>query len=242
MLEGYSSLYLVRYSGYAASRNYGEQVTPTSTPQHHGPHTSAEDAPAACKHQRKQPPNMWTTMLVWTIAVVLLPAPRAVSLIFYSFLSSSSISQFTIDSVTWNLERKKFWKYSLKREEVYLGAKCEIGQNLNTAISFSFSHCSRKMVGGFVEIFLFIFRGVRRLLYNALQNSFLNARRSVLQPSPSEISRTSTFRPRNCSFRTILETAILQCNCCMSHICHIYVTKSNNSSPKFGWRKMIKIH
>lgn len=236
MLEGYSSLYLVRYSGYAASRNYGEQVTPTSTPEHHGPHTSAEDAPAACKHRRKQPPNMWTTMLVWTVAVVLLPAPRAVSLIFYSFLSSSSISQFTIDSVTWNLERKKFRKYSLKRE-VYLGAKCEIGQNLNTAISFSFSHCSRKMVGGFVEIFLFIFRGVRRLLYNALQNSFLNACWSVLQPSPSEISRTSTFRPRNCSFRTIRFSKLQFC--CVPHI---NVTKSNDSSSKFRWRKMIRIH
>ncbi|OAD54331.1 Neurogenic locus protein delta [Eufriesea mexicana] len=77
--EGYSSSYLVRYGGYAASRNYGEEVTPTSTPEHHGPHTSADDAPAACKHRTKQPPNMWTTMLVWTAAVVLLPAPRAVN-------------------------------------------------------------------------------------------------------------------------------------------------------------------
>lgn len=156
------------------------------------------------------------------------------NLLFFS-LSSSSISQFTIDSVTWNLERKMFRKYSLKREEVYLGAKCEIGQNLNTAISFSFSHCSRKMVGGFVEIFLFIFRGVRRLLYNALQNSFLNARRSVLQPSPSEISRTSTFQPRNIPSEQFSKLQF----CCVSHI---NVTKSNDSSSKFGWRKMFRIH
>ncbi|KOX79871.1 Neurogenic locus protein delta [Melipona quadrifasciata] len=76
---GYITLYLVRYGGYAASRNYGEEVTPTSTLEHHGPHTSADDAPAACKHRMKQPPNMWTTMLVWTTVVVLLPAPRMVN-------------------------------------------------------------------------------------------------------------------------------------------------------------------
>lgn len=95
VLKGYSSSYLPRYGGYAASRNYGEEVTPTSTPEHHGPHTSADDASAACKHRTKQPPNMWTTMLVWTAAVVLLPAPRAVSLIFlFNLISFVSLSSF----------------------------------------------------------------------------------------------------------------------------------------------------
>lgn len=81
--------------GYAASRNQREEVTPTSahTPGHHGPRTrrsAVDDAPAARKHREpNQPSNMWTTMLVWTVAVVLLPAPRTVSVAFFLFPRTS---------------------------------------------------------------------------------------------------------------------------------------------------------